>query len=61
MYYVLRIKKAGWRDVSHRAPFLWNNLFAEISKSDSIEAIKSNLKTSFFTLTFNYCLGAKVR
>ncbi len=53
---VPRVKKksAGCRAFSYRAPFLWNNLPADIRQSDSLETIKSQLKTHLFALTFDY-------
>ncbi len=49
----LKKKSAGRRAFSYHAPFLWNNLPADIRQSDSVEAFKSKLKTHLFTLTFN--------
>ena len=47
---VPRIKKksAGWRAFSYQAPFLWNNLLADIRQSGSVDYFKSKLKTHFF-------------
>ena len=39
--------------ISYRAPFLWNNLPADIRQSGSVDAFKSKLKTHFFDLAFN--------
>ena len=52
---VPRIKKksAGCRAFSYRAPFLWNNLQADIRQSGSADAFKSKLKIHFFKLAFN--------
>ena len=52
---VPRIKKksAGCKAFSYRAPFLWNNLPADIRQSGSVDAFKSKLKTHFFDLAFN--------
>ena len=52
---VPRIKKksAGCRAFSFQAPFLWNNLLADIRQSGSVDTFKSKLKTHFFNLDFN--------
>ena len=39
--------------MNYRAPFLWNNLPADIRQSGSIEALKSKLKTCVFDMTVN--------
>ena len=46
-------KSAGCRAFSYQAPFLWNNLPADIRQSGSGDAFKSKLKTPFFNLAFN--------
>lgn len=42
-------KSTGSRVLSFHAPFLWNNLPADIRQSDTTETFKSRLKT------FNHC------
>ena len=53
---VLGIKKksADCRAFSYQAPFLWNNLPADIRQSGSVDAFKSKLKTYLFDLAFYY-------
>lgn len=51
--YRVQRKAAGCRAFTYRAPFLWNYLPVDITRSDPVEAFKSKRKTHLFTVTFN--------
>ena len=60
MHYALKIQ-GSWRcrsAFSYQAPFLWNNLPADIRQSGSTDAFKSKLKTHFFDLGLPSACGS---